>query len=390
MTLWEDRTNQRPQETPLTHALVIGTSAYRHISDGPQPKQNIDFGLGQVTTPCAGAFAFAKWLRDEYHNPESPLGTIRLLLSPSVVETGNDPELAAAQVDRALSAPVRQALFEWHDACDGNRDNVAMFYLSGHGVQRTKLGGNVLLEDFGVDPMVVDQSVDVFAVQQGMAGDTISQRQFYFIDACRTQPDEFRNWRNLGQGLALPETFGGADERCAPIYFAASPDAQAFGRPGDGTLFAAALIESLRTLAASLDDDGRFVVSSHSLGEALEKRVASLAAAYSEIQSPAPSGLMRYGVVHVYAEPPDVPISILVDPDQAADASRLTLSSYASASVAIDNEPANPNPVERTVPMGYYTLRVDASEPFVSQSLLVDAKPRRDGSPPKPQKVVLQ
>jgi len=236
--------------------------------------------------------------------------------------------------------------------------------------------------------MVVDGSVDVFAVQQGMAGDTIAQRQFYFIDACRTQPDEFRNWKNLGQGLALPETFGGADERCAPIYFAASPDAQAFGRPGDGTLFAAALIESLRKLAASLDDDGRFVVSSHSLGEALEKRVASLAAAHSEVQSPAPSGLMRYGVVHVYAKPPEVPISILVDPAQAAGVSRLTLRSYAS--IAIDNEPANPNPVERTVPMGFYTLQIDASAPFVSQELPFNARPRRDGSPPEPQRVVLQ
>ena len=389
MTLWVDNRPDLPAGSPMTHVLVVGTSAYLHISDGPDPKANIDFGLTQLTTPCSGALAFATWLRDEYHNPGAPVGTIRLFLSPSPAEEQANPELTADPVDRSLTDDVETALFELHDECQGDPNGVAISYLSGHGVQRTKQDGNVLLEDFGVNPMVVGQSVDVFSVHQGMAGDDMPQTQFYFVDACRTQPDEFKDWKDLGQGLGLPAMFGGADGRCAPIYFAASPDAKAFGKPTAGTLYAEALMESLRSLAAKFDDDtGRIVVSSHSLGEALEKRVAAIAADFEAVQSPTPSGLVRYGVFHVYLQPPEVPVAIEVEPAQAAADTELTLTS--DGMTPIDGEMVDPNPLERKIPMGMYSADVKPPAPFQTiNGIPILAKPRRDGGPPTPRKVVV-
>ncbi|HET6478699.1 MAG TPA: hypothetical protein VFG35_01480 [Actinoplanes sp.] len=66
----------------MTHALVIGVSAYDHLpSVGAGP-----FGLSQLGSTAIGAYRFAVWLRDHYRNPDAPLATIRLLLSPSAAE----------------------------------------------------------------------------------------------------------------------------------------------------------------------------------------------------------------------------------------------------------------------------------------------------------------
>src|SRR5206468_10457584 len=114
---------------------------------------------------------------------------------------------------------------------------------------------------------------------------TRPQSRLYFGDACRNQPGLFAKYQARG-GIAPPQ-LAGEDRRAAPVYFSASPDTAALGLGGRGTLFAEALQEGLRGPAAEdgADPEGRWYVSTYSLGKALQSRVAGLAAALRDAQT---------------------------------------------------------------------------------------------------------
>ena len=99
---------------PKTHALVVGCSSYANLPAKPGPPDDPDritFGLGQVQTPATSAWQFATWLRDSYRPSEAPLGSIRLLLSPSEAERRLIPDLPSVQ--RADRPTVSEALEAW-------------------------------------------------------------------------------------------------------------------------------------------------------------------------------------------------------------------------------------------------------------------------------------
>jgi hypothetical protein len=389
VTLWVDRTGELPARAAATHALVIGTSFYQHLPEkGELPAAGVvTLGLIQAETPATSAFAFAMWLRDHYRNPSAPLATIRLLLSPAASETNPpaNPELAeaAGQVDRALTPAVRTELFAWQAACRGNPKSVAMFYVSGHGVQISRDDSIVLLEDFAQDPYVLDYSIDVGRVFRGMAGDAYAQTQFYFVDACRVRPEEFNRYKDLGRGLGLPEEWDGADRRAAPIIFSASPDTPAFGRPGQGTLFSQALITSLEGLAVeSFPDDqgGEWYVSASSLQQALEALVAKLSEPYGEIQTVVPGGQPRSATFHHLSAVPIVPVAIQIDPDQAARVVRANIWDAEHAQILCNIPTFVPNPVIQDLPAGACSLDVQIippTPPYIAKlSLAKYVRPR--------------
>ena len=240
MTPWVERPPAAPGGA-ATHALVLGVSRYEFLpaaDDAPAPADRDTFGLRQARTPATSAWRFATWLRDEYRSSGAPLGSIRLLLSPSEFERTTLTELAAlpAGVLPATRDNVADAVDEWHAASETNPDNVAILYAGGHGIQMSKDdGGIVLLEDFARRPASpLDHSLDVGAVRKGMAGPTMAQQQFYFVDACRVRPEAAAAFQTLGTGVGLQNPFEGAP-RCSAVYFSASPSTEALGKPGDGT-----------------------------------------------------------------------------------------------------------------------------------------------------------
>ena len=189
--------------------------------------------MRQAKTPATSAFRFARWLDTTYNNPAAPLGTVRLLLSPSEFETANVPELGALPPEALPGTRdnVEQAVADWFADCGTNADNVAILYAGGHGIQMSPDdGGIVLLEDFAKLPNVLDFSLDVGAVRKGMAGPTMAQRQFYFVDACRVRPEAAVRFQTLGTGVGLPNPFEGTP-RVSAVYFAATPSTEALGRP---------------------------------------------------------------------------------------------------------------------------------------------------------------
>ena len=181
-------------------------------------------------------------------------------------------------------------------------------------------GGIVLLEDFAKLPNVLDFSLDVGAVRKGMAGPTMAQRQFYFVDACRVRPEAAVRFQTLGTGVGLPNPFEGKP-RVSAIYFAATPSTEALGAPGDGTLFVQALLECLDT-ALGVDDhvqqDGSWAVTSTTLVRELPKRVRELADAAGEEQTATIGGQLEDVPFHSLKEPPQVPITLTLAPDGAA------------------------------------------------------------------------
>ena len=360
MTLWLDRTDAIPPGSPVTHALVVGVSRYTHLPPGPVPSNDpAKFGLVGATTPATGAFRFAVWLRDHFR-PAAPLASVRLLLSPSELEL-RDSELAATadQVEPASRANVRRALLQWQRACWGRPGGMAVLYLSGHGASRSKKDHFVLLEDFAADELVMDYSIDVGRVHRGMAWPELPQTQFFFIDACRIQPEAFRT-RDSGTGLGLPEEFIGEDERSAPIFFSASPGAEAFGEPGNGTLFSQALMQCLQGMAVDdfADAEGRFRITGSSLGLALEQRVASLADSYGERQNVVVGGQVRGSVLHFFERPPKLPVAIQLHPDQAIAVARADLWDSDRGVRILEDCRFEENPMIWPVPVGLYSLDV--------------------------------
>jgi hypothetical protein len=106
-----------------------------------------------------------------------------LLSGPSTYEhpDGNPQPVAPATMDN-----VRIAFDRWHDRCDADPENVAVFYFCGHGIEADTLA--LLMEDFGKRPKNPwTQAMGFSLTRLGM---TLCQAktQFYFIDACRSVP----------------------------------------------------------------------------------------------------------------------------------------------------------------------------------------------------------
>lgn len=353
---------------PCTHALVVGVSRYEFLTgDGsPGPGGRETFGLRQTQSPATSAFRFARWLDSTYRNTRAPLGTVRLLLSPSGWETQNVAELTAlpAEALPATRDNAEAAVAEWFADCSTSAENVAVLYASGHGIQMSPDdGGIVLLEDFAKLPNVLDFSLDVGAVRKGMAGPTMAQRQFYFIDACRVRPEAAVRFQTLGSGVGLPNPFEGRP-RVSAVYFAATPSTEALGAPGDGTLFVQALLECLDT-ALGVDDhvqeDGTWAVTSTTLVRELPKRVRELAAVHGAEQTATVGGQLEDVPFHILAGKPQVPITLQIAPDTAVACAVARL--FEPPDVDVFAGEAFTPTITREVPAGHYVLSVTIQPP---------------------------
>ncbi|HKJ55999.1 MAG TPA: caspase family protein, partial [Nitriliruptoraceae bacterium] len=138
------------------HALVIGVGAYRHLNGGEGPLAAQPFGLGQLTSPPVSAAAFVDWIETTMRHPEAELGSVELLLSPgsAMLDQG------AVEVEVPTMENTRAAFDRWLARCDSNKDNVAVLYFSGHGIERES--HMALLADFGVSATrPLENAVDV-------------------------------------------------------------------------------------------------------------------------------------------------------------------------------------------------------------------------------------
>jgi hypothetical protein len=353
-----------------THALVIGVSYYQFLPQrgtDPSPADRETFGLRQARTPATSAWKFAQWLKRSYGNPAAPLGSVRLLVSPSQWERENVRGLDALPVEvlPGTRENVVEAVDAWHDAADGDTGNVAILYVSGHGIQLSKdEGGIVLLEDFAKRKNApLDHSLDVGAIRKGMAGETMAQQQFYFVDACEVRPPQAANWQSLGTGVTLRNPFEGA-VHCSPVYFSAAPSTEALGRAGDGTLFIQALLDCLALGAVDdhVHENDTWVVTTLTLSQALLPRVTELAQRFNSQQVSTVGGQMADVIFHVLRRRPRVPLTLELHPVEAAKCARGRLWDGIGPASIFENKRLGPT-LTKTVPAGKYVLTVSIEPP---------------------------
>jgi hypothetical protein len=232
------------------HALVVGVSAYMHLPDGAGEAAPRDYGMKQLSACAASAASLAAWLHESADRLMVPLGSCRMLLSPSPGEL-QGASIHSAEALAATRENFRQEALRWREDCAGARDNIALFYFAGHGVQRTRSDAVLLMSDFaggGGNPLY--NAVDVNNLFGGMAPTVerpeMARTQLWFIDACRGFPAAFDNFERLNASEVFEVMLSDRDDRCAPIYFGALPGSDAYSLSGTQTLFVKALFESLR------------------------------------------------------------------------------------------------------------------------------------------------
>ena len=105
-----------------------------------------------------------------------------------------------AWIDDATTDSFVQKTWEWRDRVGKSKNNLALFYFSGHGIQRDKEDAVLMLQDFA-EPgarSILKRAVAFNDIFKGMAPSTdfpnIGMTQLYFIDACRNLPEQIKNF----------------------------------------------------------------------------------------------------------------------------------------------------------------------------------------------------
>lgn len=379
MNLWLARPVAESGD-PCTHALVIGVSRYDYLPQKPDFTDKLSLGLAQATTPASSALRFAEWLRDEYYQPEAPLGTIRLLLSASAAEKQVNPTMGA--VEAAVLPPtadnVEQAIAEWWRDSSRNRHHVTILYISGHGIQTSKEGSIVLLQDFkhpDDSARLLKRAIDVQGVREGMSSGSAAGRQFYFIDACRIRPDLFKEFYAVRPGITIDVASEGAADVSA-VHFGASSGTSALGDPANGTLFGYALLDCLHGEAYTSTPEG-WAVTQASLIAKLKSRVDELAARYDADQKVSAGGEFIDTVFHMVKRP-RVALTVQLQPAAAAPIATAELSDEADHYL-FQHACFSPDLIE-DVPPGAFLLTVTIQPPndlYRNRTVPVIAEPPR-------------
>jgi hypothetical protein len=248
--LWADP--DRSVLEPATYAVVIGVSAYRHLDGGPEPAPHT-YGLGQLAVSAYTAYRFFSWLRSGYFFTGAPLARCWLLLAPTPAEqaaAGIRPgDCAEARYDR-----IEQAVGEWFELLEelpaqAARDSRAFFFFSGHGIEVTQDNQVLLPADWLRPPQhALNRAISTTNLTTAMRR-LGTEQQLFFVDACRSGPDQLRTARI--DGACLLNEYGpelNNPRVDAGVMYATGSGSQAWqpaGPDGGPTLFGQALLEGL-------------------------------------------------------------------------------------------------------------------------------------------------
>lgn len=359
---------------PALHALVVGVSSYPYLRGGAQAVAD-PWNMGQLSSTATSAFKIYEWLRkaDAEQRLPVPLGTCRLLLSPSAGETALTGRVPPATIDNLIAAADA-----WREDGKTHRDGMTILYFAGHGVQRTQEDAVLCLEDFRKPPAVgLNQCAALANIRGGMAPAPgfldIARTQLYFIDACREHLAPLDKFEPMSTSTVFPVVLASTDDRSSPIFFAAIPNRAANAVPDDQSLFSRGLIECLEgeagvAMNATPTGEVPWAVTVTSLSESFDSyKIDDLNRRYQADQTYAPGGQMRQRVICFLKEAPMVRYSLEISPEAACAAGRLTFGP-AHRPALLDAHPIAPHPVVGRAPGGYYSLEVAFGVPGTAPS----------------------
>ncbi len=243
---WPPDANDIVTDQPRLHALVIGVGEYHHLGLGVAKPATFLNGLAPLTITAPAARRVARWLEEDYENPNRKLGSIELLLSPAEKLVRSDG--GSVDVEDATMANIEEAFKRWYARCDQNTDTIAFLYFAGHGI--STVSQFLLPSDFGNpdEPNEWENCIDATGLQAGMlkcAADT----QLFFFDACR-DTDVSALTQNNPQGKHLVSSSLSDSVDLSVAFKAASEGRKAYGRDGEETFFCKALMMCLNGVAA--------------------------------------------------------------------------------------------------------------------------------------------
>lgn len=350
-----------PSAARRTHALVIGVSRYPFLDGPEQTRLGATFAMAELSAAASSAADVASWLISEYDS-DAPLATMRILLSPSEGETidGAIAPLLTAPCP-ATRAAVNEEMEGFVADCE-SQDAVAFVYVVGHGVQFTKRGAVLLLEDVArIRRPELHGALDVAGCFEGLDGPEFAPTQFWFFDACRER-------------LQSPdlETFAGAYTLSVPtgnaesstLYLGSSTREAAFSVRDGRSIFSTALLEALRGAGADGPSDlasDDWWVTTTKLLEAVKSAVKRLAQQHGADQNVEPVGLSGTTRIHRINGVPQVPVRLALNPEAAGDTSRLSLLFNGTEPRVLDSAVW---PFVATVPAGFYKIKVATQSPY--------------------------
>jgi hypothetical protein len=322
--------------------------------------------MRQLSSTSLAAFRIYEWLTASTTKLPVPLASCRMLLLPSNDEINAEPRLRAYATPWTTGDVLANAA-AWRDDASASRANVTLFYFAGHGVQRNIGDSVMLLPGFGrgVGGTLTD-AIDTVNIAAGMAPTAtrpnIAQTQLYFVDACRVLPEQFRQFERMPTTPVFDLELNSRDDRRAPIFYAAIPGTLANGLRGEQTLFSKALLECLNGAAAEATEEDergnvKWRVSVHSLDRALEATIMALNAKLGADQEYALGGSQRDADICYLDGPPDVEVTVHIDPRQAVDFGTLEIRDFRDQLV-LALSPIIPYPWKKALPAGNYNINV--------------------------------
>jgi hypothetical protein len=255
-----------------THALVIGVGTYDDAKNIPA-----------VETSVHGARRFARWLLEDFTNPDCRLGSLDLIISggPGLESWQPQGKAAAAldnsgaaldlQTEEASFANIKAAFTRWLDLAAERESNSAWFYFAGHGLS-SGATSIVLPKDAKIptSKQGADALIDLSQTRANMFN-TKPKLQYFFVDACKEIIDtvQLNEAEVIGTALYSPPTKQALSDLDAWAFNGALRGKKAFGPDNDAPYFTQELIECLNGRAAARKVQDSWLVTSTSLRDAL-------------------------------------------------------------------------------------------------------------------------
>lgn len=309
---------------PGTHVLIIGVGDYPHLKDGSGATSANHRGMGQITSPPVSAMEMLRWVDTALNNPEAPLKSIEVLISQAGPVQFTDSEGLFQQIDSATWDNYEASVLAWKKRADSDPQNVAIFYFCGHGLG-DGTNTHLLMADAGKSAKLLRHATHVGDLRLAM-GVCAAQKQIYLIDACRTVDlalvlDPYESGQSgLPEANAL-QLFRGEN----PVLFSARLGEQAFGSPGQVSVFTRALLDGLNRCAVFQPHGKHWAVSPHQL----QKAIAALMDDFSGSPQCPADGISGLGFqLHVLTERPEVVVHVRLDNQAANESAQI---SYTSA-----------------------------------------------------------
>lgn len=226
------------KHTPGTHVLIVGVGSYPHF-----PGYTGQNKVGQVEMSARSAFRLASWFVASHNHSETPLQSVRLLLSGDETRTEAEAHFEKP-ITTATVANVRAAFWAWQNELKADDGSVAVFYFAGHGIGNAA-GQSLFLEDYNRDVHApLDGAVNYNNLRQSVTQNDSIDSAWFFIDACRQADLERVARATWGVEFDHNVPLLAGSVRSFQLY-AAGDGQEALGIIDKTTFFADALIDAL-------------------------------------------------------------------------------------------------------------------------------------------------